>query len=112
MTSPYERLGVGEHATDAEIKQAYLQRVKENPPDRDPQRFQAIQQAYEAIKDEECRLRYALFHLPESDFESLLDKAFHQDKPLKAIPAKEFYSWLTSVAIDKSLANAATHTSR
>ncbi|WP_027159974.1 J domain-containing protein [Methylobacter luteus] len=77
MNTPYEILEVATDATDAEIKQAYLRKVKDNPPDRDQERFQRIHGAYTSIKDEKSRLSYALFTIPAADFDELLDQALH-----------------------------------
>ena len=104
MKSPYQILGVSEHASDTEIKQAYLQRVKDNPPDRDQQRFQQIQQAYETIKDDDSRQRYALFHFPCIEFDALLDHAFKQEGDTRPMPTDDFLKLLSSVSVEKSLA--------
>lgn len=106
MTSPYQLLGVAEQSTDAEIKQAYLQRIKDNPPDRDQKRFQQIQQAYETIKDGDSRLQFALFHLPEADFDDLLDSAFGQTSDFQPLSADDFCKLLNAVPVEKALANA------
>lgn len=106
MTSPYQTLGVSEQATDADIKQAYLQRVKDSPPDRDQQRFQRIQQAYEAIKDSDSRLRYGLFQWPEADFDALLEQAFRQTGSFQPLSADEFCRLLKAVPVEKALENA------
>lgn len=111
MTSPYQLLGVAEQASDAEIKQAYLQKVKDNPPDRDQARFQQIQQAYESIKDSGSRLNYALFHLPEADFDGLLESAFSQDSALPLLDAELFFRLLNAIPADKALLNAFTNKS-
>jgi DnaJ-class molecular chaperone len=105
LTSPYQILAVSEQATDADIKQAYLQRVKESPPDRDQQRFQQIQQAFETIKDQGSRLRYSLFQLPEADFDALLDQAFRQTSAFKPLSADEFCQLLKAVPVEKALEN-------
>lgn len=105
MTSPYQLLGVSQQATDAEIKQAYLQQVKHNPPDRDQQRFQQIQQAFETIKDQDSRLRYGLFQLPEADFDALLDQAFKQTGAFQPLSADAFCELLKAVPVEKSLDN-------
>ena len=55
MQTPYEILGVVVDANDADIKQAYLQQVKNNPPDRDQEKFQLIHDAYTSIKDHKNR---------------------------------------------------------
>lgn len=104
MNSPYQILGVTEQATDPDIKQAYLQLVKDNPPDRDQQRFRQIQQAYETIKDDDSRLRHALFHFPSMEFDALLAHAFQRDGVTGPMPVDDFLKLLSTVSIDKALA--------
>ena len=48
--SPYHALGVELDATDKEIRDAYLRLVREHPPEREPERFHVIQQAYGEIQ--------------------------------------------------------------
>lgn len=103
MTSPYQILCVSEQSTDAEIKAAYLQQVKNNPPDRDQNRFQQIQQAYETIKNHESRLSYALFHLPTIHFDELLDSGFKQEAAFKPMSADDFIKLLSAVPVEKAL---------
>ncbi|OHX36321.1 molecular chaperone DnaJ [Methylomonas sp. LWB] len=104
MISPYQMLGVSEQAADADIKQAYLQRVKDNPPDRDAARFRQIQEAFEAIKDQDCRLRHALFHVPHVDFDALLMQAFGQPRIGGTMATDDFLKLLSTLSIEKSLA--------
>ncbi|WP_341326187.1 J domain-containing protein [Methylotuvimicrobium sp. KM2] len=106
MTTPYQILGVSEHANDTEIKQAYLNLVKENPPDRDQERFQQIQQAYETIKDSDSRLNLKLFHFPETDFNVLLDQAFQQKTELRSLNPNDFFRLLNAVSIDNAVTGA------
>ena len=77
MRSPYLILGVTEQASDNDIKQAYLQKVKQFPPDHHHEQFQEIQQAYQLIKDFSARTKYALFNIQVADFNVLLDQAFN-----------------------------------
>ncbi len=75
MKSPYQCLAVDPDASDEQIRQAYLEKVKDFPPERDPEQFQIIQQAYEQIKDQKSRLAYELFHVPAlEEFEQLLNE--------------------------------------
>ena len=60
--NPHLVLGVPPDANDAAIRQAYLNAVKESPPEADPKRFQAVSQAYEKIKDQQSRHRHLLFN--------------------------------------------------
>lgn len=62
MKTPYEILEVTEGADDSLIKKAYLGMVRRYPPERFPDDFQRIYQAYELIKTEQDRLSYRLFH--------------------------------------------------
>jgi curved DNA-binding protein CbpA len=49
-------------AGDAEIRRAYLEAIKQSPPDIHGQRFAALNRAYESIKDAKSRNLYALFN--------------------------------------------------
>jgi curved DNA-binding protein CbpA len=55
---PFTVLGVS--ADDAAIKQRYLALVRACPPDRAPDRFQEIRQAYEALCTKRRRLEVQL----------------------------------------------------
>ncbi len=60
--TPYEILGISPDSDDKTIRRAYLDLVREHPPERDPERFKEIVQAYDAVKDESRRLKYYLFN--------------------------------------------------
>jgi curved DNA-binding protein CbpA len=60
--NPYDLLGVAPDADDKMVRDAYLEAVKRFPPEHCPEEFSAVNQAYQAIKDEESRLRYILFN--------------------------------------------------
>jgi preprotein translocase subunit Sec63 len=62
MTDPFAVLGVDEDASDETIRQHYLALVRRFPPDREPDRFQEIRQAYEAIRGARERLVMKLLH--------------------------------------------------
>ena len=105
MKTPNQELNVTEQATDSEIKQAYLQKVRENPPDRDQQRFQQIQTAYQAIKDAKSRTSYELFNFSEPDFIELLGTVCQCDMPPPVLSANDFMSLLGGSIEDKMLLN-------
>jgi DnaJ-domain-containing protein 1 len=48
---PRQILGVPPDADDERIRNAYLRKVKENPPDRAPAAFERIRDAYEVLRD-------------------------------------------------------------
>ncbi len=48
---PLEILGLSSGVSQEEIRAAYLKKVKEHPPDRDPAEFERIRDAYDTLKD-------------------------------------------------------------
>ncbi len=73
MLTHYLVLGLSPAASSSEIRQRYLQLVRENPPGRAPEHFQKITAAYEALKDERTRVATTLFgSLAYADLEMAL----------------------------------------
>ena len=58
---PFEILGISPDASDDDIRAAYLARVRECPPDRSPDQFEKIRNAYEKLRDPRARIRHRLF---------------------------------------------------
>ena len=54
--NPFTVLGLEETADDEAVRAAYLAAVRRSPPDRDPEGFRHIREAYEALQDYERRL--------------------------------------------------------
>lgn len=70
---PEKILGVSSEANDEDIRQAYLRKVKESPPDRCPQEFERIRDAYELLRDPIRRTtRMLLSTNPKAPLVSLL----------------------------------------
>jgi len=57
MTDPREVLGVSQDAGEDEIRAAYVRKVKEHPPDRSPEEFERIRDAYDSLRDPRRRMR-------------------------------------------------------
>ena len=70
MSDPYEQLGLRPSADETEIRQRYLELVRQFPPDRAPERFAEIRAAYDALRDPVTRLEARLFE-PHSRTDSL-----------------------------------------
>lgn len=97
--NPYLVLGVPSEANDQTIRQAYLSAIKESPPDVDPKRFQAVNRAYEKIKDKESRHRHILFDHDcpgDSPLDALARYASH--RRLEPLPFDDMKEFLRSVA--------------
>jgi curved DNA-binding protein CbpA len=101
MKTPYDILAVAEDANDTEIKLAYLQKVKQYPPDHHHELFQQIYTAYQTVKDQKSRVNYALFAYPEADFNTLLEHAFTRSELLTL--SAECFDKLLQASIDDSI---------
>ena len=51
MSTYYEILGLRPEATQAEIKKAYFSLVRQHSPEKDPEKFREIREAYEHLKE-------------------------------------------------------------
>lgn len=63
VSDPYLVLQIDRRATDAEIKRAYFQLVRQYPPEREPEQFQKIRAAYEQLRTTAKRALVDLFLL-------------------------------------------------
>lgn len=94
MINPFDVLGVPETADDETIKKAYLQQVREHPPEREPERFQDIRTAFETIKTHRDRLSHRLFYRETPDVEGLLAQVL-QAGPGRRPTEQQFLQVLT-----------------
>ena len=70
---PREVLGVSPAAAEEDIRAAYLRKVKEYPPDRSPEQFERIRDAYQMLRDRRQRARHLLFSVdPKAPLASLV----------------------------------------
>jgi DnaJ-class molecular chaperone len=63
---PYTVLGLARGCDETEVRRRYLELVRQNPPDRAPQRFAEIRRAYEKLRDPVVRVESKLFDLESS----------------------------------------------
>ena len=61
MSDSYTILGLESNCDEDAIRHRYLELVRQHSPERDPQRFVEIRQAYEQLRDPIERLRGQLF---------------------------------------------------
>jgi curved DNA-binding protein CbpA len=77
LVDPHEAariLEIPPAATAEEVRAAYLRGVKEHPPDRDPEAFEKLRDAYETLRDPGRRAALLLLAGdPEAPLVSLLD---------------------------------------
>jgi curved DNA-binding protein CbpA len=74
MMDPREVLGVNQDAVEEEIRAAYVRQVKEHPPDRTPEEFERIRDAYDSLRDPRRRMRDRLLSVdPFVPFVSIIE---------------------------------------
>jgi DnaJ-class molecular chaperone len=71
---PQNILGVSQDADAGEIRSAYLNKIKEYPPEKCPQEFERVRDAYEILSDPRHRARAMLQSAnPATSLATLLD---------------------------------------
>lgn len=63
MADPYETLGVSPDVDEVALRKRYLELVRQHPPEKSPQKFAQIREAYEELRDPVERLRRQLFQV-------------------------------------------------
>lgn len=66
-------LGVSPNASEEETRAAYLRKIKEFPPDRSPEKFERIRDAYQILNDPQHRAHLVLEADPRAPLSTLLD---------------------------------------
>jgi len=61
MSDPYAVLDLPPDSDDDTIRRRYLELVRQFSPEHHPEKFAAVRQAYESLRDLNTRLRYRLF---------------------------------------------------
>ena len=67
MRDPYDVFGIEKAIDESEIRRCYLRLVREFSPERAPERFAEIRNAYEQLRDPVRRLQQRLFEPNEHD---------------------------------------------
>lgn len=63
--NPFLVLGVPAGASEEEIQEAYRRKVREHPPQTDPEGFKRVREAYEFLQDRRARLKAGILWFPE-----------------------------------------------
>ena len=85
--SLYETLEVTPGATPEEIKRAYYRLIRKYPPEKEPERYREISDAYAVLSNEESRRGYDETSLYGDEVEALMDAARK---------AEEYENWVTA----------------
>lgn len=63
MADPHEILGVSSDVDEVALRKRYLELVRQHSPEKSPEKFAEIHQAYEQLRDPMERLRRQLFQV-------------------------------------------------
>lgn len=92
MNDPYEVLGLPPDCDDEAIRRRYLELVKRFPPSQHPERFSAVRQAYEKLRDLATRVEHRLFDLGENDSIEKITEELACQSPRRRVPLKTLLS--------------------
>ncbi|MBF0420829.1 MAG: J domain-containing protein [Magnetococcales bacterium] len=98
MTDPFSLLGVTRESDDEAIRKAYLEKVRQWPPEHHPERFQKISQAYSMIQTRKKRLSFQLFHHGSLDLDPLIGSLFSH-KTLGRPTQNELKGWIKEALV-------------
>jgi curved DNA-binding protein CbpA len=92
MSDPYAILGLPADSEDETIRRRYLELVRQFSPERQPERFAAVRQAYESLRDLNTRLRHRLFEAGKQEtVEALIEELVCRSKR-RRVPLHELLS--------------------
>ena len=75
VQDPWKVLDLPVHAGEQDIREAYLKKVRAFPPDRSPEQFERVRDAYAVLKDPRRRMQQMLLLVdPEQELTRLLDQ--------------------------------------
>jgi hypothetical protein len=94
--TPYAVLGVEPDATSDPVRIAYHRKVREHPPERDPEGFKRVREAYETLRSPRKRAELTLLELRQGPGEFDLDRL--RDAPPPPFPAR-YVNHMLSVAL-------------
>ena len=93
---PYAVLEVDRSASGAEVRLAYLQQVRAHPPERDPEGFKRVREAYEVLRSPRKRAEITLLEL--GALSVALDPAALRESPPPPPPA-QYADHLLAIAL-------------
>jgi curved DNA-binding protein CbpA len=92
MSDPFEVLGVDADADDEAIRRRYLELVKQFSPEKSPEKFSAVRQAYESLRDHNARLEYQLFEAGKKETIEAIIEELACRSTRRRIPLKQLLS--------------------
>jgi curved DNA-binding protein CbpA len=93
MPDPYTVFDLPPDSDDDTIRRRYLSLVRAHTPERDPERFSAIREAYEILRDPINRMHYRLFEAGKDDSIDALIKEAKARSAQRRVSVATLLSW-------------------
>ena len=97
MVNPFDVLGVDEAASDADVKKAYFQMVRQFTPEKHAEQFKQIREAYDLLKDPSHRLEAEVFSFAKPSSEPVAEAA---EVPPIQLDGEVFLAWMKRTLTD------------
>ncbi len=97
MINPFDVLGVDEAASDADVKKAYFQMVRQFTPEKHAERFKQIREAYDLLKDPSHRLEAEVFSFTTPSSDPVSEAA---ELPPIQLDGNVFLTWVKQTLTD------------
>ena len=97
MLNPFDVLNVDEDASDADVKKAYFQMVRQFTPEKHAERFKQIREAYDLLKDPSQRLEAEVFSFMKPSITP--DSAVASTPPIQ-LDGDVFLAWVKQTLTD------------
>ena len=97
MINPYQILQVAADADDEEIRKAYLDQLRNYPPEHYPERFRQIREAFELLGNKRKRRDFFLFHVTQPDLTPLVQHLQKRKISPEPLTAEAFHNHLGAV---------------
>src|SRR5262245_17041216 len=92
MNDPFQVLDLPPDSDDEAIRRRYLELVKQYPPGQDPEKFAAIRQAYDRLRDLTTRVRHRLFEAGDHDNVEKIFEELSCQSPRRRVSLKSLLS--------------------
>lgn len=99
MMNPFDVLGVDEAASDADVKKAYFQKVRQFTPEKHAERFKQIREAYDLLKDPSHRLEAEVFSFMKTSIDPV-SVSEDTSTPSIQLDSDVFLAWVKQTLTD------------
>jgi curved DNA-binding protein CbpA len=93
MTDPYAIFDLPPDSDEETVRRRYLSLVRTHTPERDPERFSDIREAYDILRDPVNRVRYRLFEAGKGDAIDAIIKEAKARSSQRRVSVATLLSW-------------------